>query len=275
MKTFNKICAVVAVLVVFGLMAGPAYPQSRELLQLQRDVLDLKNTVNQIQASMDEKNQAILSLVEKMTDQVNGLTGNVSKINSTVDNVNSHTDKSSADLRALVTTLTQKLNDLTDNVAAIRSQLSGVSQQITAAKTEPLPGPDDNWRAANLDLTVGNYDLAIQELSDFQNKYPSDPRAGQAQILKGDALAGEKKYDQAVIEYDTFLQKYPESDDTRRALYKKGLAQAESDPKAATATLQQVVNKYKGTVEAANAQAKLKELAAPATRKPPRPGRQN
>lgn len=275
MKTFNKWIAIVPVIILVGMMAGPAYPQNRDILQLDRDVLDLKNQINQLQTTMQEKNQAILSLVEKMSDQVNGLTGSVQKIDQTVENVNSHTDKSSADLRTLVGTLTQKLNDLTDNVSAIRSQLGGVSQQITAMKTEPLPGPDDNWRTASSDVSVGNYDLAIQELSDFQNKYPNDPRSAKAQILKGDALAAEKKYEQAVIEYDTFLQKNPESDDTRTALYKKGLAQAEIDPKAATATLQQVVTKYKGTVEAINAQAKLKELAAPAARRPPRPGRQN
>ena len=74
-------------------------PSPAVVAALPRDVLDLKNSLNQLQTSMDEKNQAILSLVEKMTDQVNSLAGSVQKINQTVDSVNTHTDKSSADIR--------------------------------------------------------------------------------------------------------------------------------------------------------------------------------
>src|SRR5262249_38082256 len=150
----------------------------------------------------------------------------------------------------LISTLNTRVNEMSDNVTAIRSQLGGVSQQITSMKTEPLPGPDDSWRAASLDVTVGNYELALQELQDFQAKYPNDSRAAKAQLYKGDVLLAQKKYEPAIIEYDTFLQKYPENEDTKSALYKKGLAQLETNPKDATATLQQVVSKYKGTVEA-------------------------
>lgn len=265
------------VLIAISLMlltAGAAYPQNRDIIQLQRDVLDLKNTLNQLQGSVDQKDQAILSLVEKITDQVNGLAAGIQKVNQTVDNVNAHTDKSASELRGLLTTLNTRVNELADNVTAVRSQLSGVSQQMTAMKTEPLPGPDDSWRSASLDITVGNYDLALQELQDFQTKYPNDPRSAKAQLFKGDALYAQKKYEQAVIEYDTFLQKYPENDDTKTALYKKGLAQLESSPKEATATLQLVVTKYKGTLEATNAQNKLRDLAS-GVRGKRGPGRQN
>jgi TolA-binding protein len=209
-----------------------------------------------------------------MTDQMNSLAGAIQKVDQTVENVNSHTDKSATELKGLLGTLNQRVGDLSDNVAAVRAQLSGVSQQVTAMKTEPLPGPDESWRSANLDYTVGNYDLAIQELNDFQAKYPNDPRSAKAQILKGDSLAAQKKYEPAVIEYDTFLQKYPENEDTKTALYKKGLALTASDPKAAVAIFQQVVTKYKGTVEATDAQARLKDLQTGARGKRG-PGRQN
>lgn len=273
MNTFGKL-TITTVLVL--LLAAPAYPQNRDIVAMEKDIIDLKSTLNQLQDSMNQKNQAILSLVEQMSDQMNKLAANVDKINQTVENVNSHTDKSATDIRGLVATLNTRLSELSDSVNAIRSQLGSVSQQMTSMNTQPLPGPDDSWRSANLDVIAGNYDLALQELSDFQNKYPNDPRAAKAQLFKGDALVGEKKYEQAVIEYDTFLQKYPENEDTKAALYKKGLAQAEYDPKAAVATLQQVVAKYKGSLEAQNAQAKLKELA-PSGRRPggTRPDRHN
>jgi TolA-binding protein len=57
------------------------------------------------------------------------------------------------------------------------------------------------------------------------------------------------------------LQKYPESDKTRTALLKKGLALAETNqPQQAISILSEVAKKFPGTIEATNAQAKLKEL---------------
>jgi tol-pal system protein YbgF len=246
------------------LTAGPAYPQEKLLLQLQSDVLKLQQTVNQLQISLDQKTQSIQGLVEKMADQVNGLNGNIQKINQTVETVNTHGDRSAAELRALMTTMSTRVMELAEGFSAVRSQLSNVSQQITAMKTttETLPGADEVWRAAFVDFSAGNYDLAIQEYSDFQAKFPGDPRTPEAQIRKGEALSAQGKFDQAVIEYDLFLQKYPESSNTKTALLKKGLAQAEmKDVPKATQTLQLVVKQYPNTVEATAATAKLKELS--------------
>ena len=243
--------------------AGSAYPQNRETIQLQKDVINLKTTISELQASVDQKNAAIQSLVEKIFDQVNNLAGSVQKVNQAVENVNSHTDKSAAELRTQINTFGPKLTELTDSVSALKSQLGGISQQITAMKAtaQQLPSIEESWRTVNLDVQIGNYELALQELSEFQAKYPNDPRTAKAQILKGDVLGFMKKADQAVIEYDTFLQKYPENEDTSVALYKKGLAQVEiNDPKA-TATLQSVVTKYPNSPEATLAKQKIQQLA--------------
>ncbi len=256
------------------IMTGPAYPQNRDIILLQKDMIELKNSMSQLQATVDQKNTAVLSLVEKIFDQVNGLGGNVQKLGQAVDAVNGHTDKSAADLKTQMSGFSAKITELSDTVAALRSQLSSVSQQITTIKNtaEPLPSLDETWRTAYLDLTSGNYDLALQEFAEFIAKYPNDPRAPRAQIYKAQCLFESKKFEQAIVEYDTFLQKYPESEDTKTALYKKGLAQSEiNDPKA-QATLQSVVAKYPNSVEATNAKQKLQQLGARGRRGP---GRQN
>ncbi len=242
-------------------------------------MLKLQQQVNQLQSTVDEKDKLLQSLVEKVFDQVSGLSTSMQKINQTVDSVTSREDKNAADLRGLITVMNTHVNDLSDGLSAMRSQLSSVSQQITAMKTttEALPGPDDAWRAAKLDMTVGNYEMAAGEMADFQAKYPTDPRSADAQVAKGDALFALKKYDQAVIEYDTFLQKYPQNDNTKTALYKKGLALAELNALNATTILQQVVKQYPGTVEATGAAQKLKEMAVPGARgkRPPSHSREN
>ena len=95
---------------------------------------------------------------------------------------------------------------------------------------------------------------------EFISKFPSDPRIPDAHLRLGDALAAQKKYELAFAEYDFVLQKVPDSDKSRTALFKKGLAQAETNPKLAISTLNEVVQKFPGTSEANAAQAKLKEL---------------
>src|SRR5438270_3647266 len=102
------------------------------------------------------------------------------------------------------------------------------------------------------------------------SKYPNYPRAPEAHLRMGDALAGQKKYELAETEYDIVLQKYPESDTSRAALLKKGLALAEHDTPQAITTLNEVVKKFPNTSEASSAQTKLRELQPASARRPAR-----
>ena len=262
MKTTTRTLMTCVLVIV---MAGPAYPQKKEILQLQSDMIGLKQQMNQLQSSMDEKNKIIQALVEKVFDQVNSVSTSVQKINEVVQGVNTHNDKTAGEIRVLVTNLNGRVSEVSEALEAVRLQLSSVSHQITTIKTtaEPLAGPEDVMRNAALDSVAGNYDLAIGGYKEFLEKFPANPRAAEAQLSIGDALYNQKKYEQAVIEYDLFLQKYPENDRTKSALYKKGLAHAELNqvPDALTA-LNKVTKDYPGTVEATGAQQKVKDLSA-------------
>src|SRR2546427_8788671 len=99
MKLFAAALLIVA-------MAGPAYPQRKETLQLQADMIDLKNRVNELQTSVDRNDAALKSLVEKMSDQVNSLAGGIQKITQAVDTVKTQGDKSSSELRVILTSST-------------------------------------------------------------------------------------------------------------------------------------------------------------------------
>lgn len=259
-----------ALLVLFA--AGPAYPQNRDILQLQKDMIDVQQLVKVLQTTVDQNNAAIKGLVEKTADQVNTLAGGMQRITQTVDSLKGQNDSTSREMRTILTGLNNTMTELQEGLSSMRGQINSLSQQVTAMKTtaEPLAGPNDLWRTAYVDYSAGNWDLAISGLQDFLSKYPNDPRAPEAHLRLGDALAAQKKFDQAIPEYDFVLQKYPESDTTRAALLKKGHAQAETNPQLAIATLNEVVKKFPGTVEATNAQIKLRELQPPARRGPGR-----
>jgi tol-pal system protein YbgF len=248
------------------LMAGPAYPQKKEILQLQADMINLTKTINQLQMTVDQNNAVMKGLVEKMTDTVNGLTAGVQKITQAVDGIKSQNDRETGDLRTIVTTLNTlntNMTELQEGLSSVRSQINSVAREMTTIKTttEPLAGPNDVWRSAQVDNSVGNYDLAISEYKEFIAKFGNDPRAAEAQLFIADAFSNQKKYDQAITDYDLFLQKYPGHDKTSAALYKKGLALAElSQTPLAIQTLEKVVKEFPNTSEAEGAKLKLREL---------------
>jgi tol-pal system protein YbgF len=251
------------------IMAPAAYPQRKEMLQLQADMIRLSQQMTQLQSTVDMNNAALKGLVEKMADQVNTLGGSVQKITQAMDGVKSQTDKTSSELRVILNNMNSSVGELQEALAAVRTQINSVSQQVTAKNTtaEKLAGPDDIMRTAVGDYLAGNYELALGGFQEFMEKYPNDPRASDAQLYKGETFFNQKKFDQAVVEYDVFLQNYPENDKTRTALYKKGLALAEQNQKQpALVALDKVIKDFPNTSEAQNAQAKARELRGPVRR---------
>jgi tol-pal system protein YbgF len=254
------------------LAAGPAYPVDKEVLQLQKDVIDLQGFVRQLQESVDKNNKQFKDLVEKMYDQVNTLASGMQTMNAAIDGLKSQNDATTRDVRNALTAVNGSLKDLQDGMSSLQTQIGSVSRSVTAMKTTeaPLAGPNDLWRSAYADYSSGIFDIAISDYQEFLSKYPNDQRAAEANFNIGEALAAQKKFDQAINQYDIVLQKFPDSDKTRAALFKKGLAQAETNPQLATTTLKDVVTKFPGTVEASGASTKLKELQSPARKAPNR-----
>lgn len=255
------------------IVAGPAFPQNREILQLQADMIRLSQQMNQLQSTQDTKNAVMQGLLEKVVDQVNGLSANLQtnlqRINQVIENVKDNNDKTAAEMRIAVGKIDKNVDALAEGLAVMRGQISSVSQQVTAMKVtaEPLATVEDLRRTAMTDYLVGNYDLAIGGFQELLAKFPGDPLAFEARLSIGDAYYNQKKYDQALVEYDMFLQNYPPNDKTRAALYKKGLAHAELNQRPeALAVFKKVAADFPGTIEATNSTQKTRELSAPARR---------
>jgi tol-pal system protein YbgF len=254
---------------VILLAAVPAYPQSREILQLQADMIRLSQQMNQLQSSVDTKNSVIQGLLERVFDQVNGLATNLQNINQAIQTARDGNDKTAAELRAAVENISKDVDAVSEGLTTMRGQLSSVSQTITAmqASSEPLGTVEELRRTAVSDFLAGNYDLAIAGFQELLSKFPADPQTHVAQLYIADAYYNQMKFEQAILEYDLVLQKYPGNDKSGTALYKKGLAQAELNQRQeAIATLRKVATDFPGTTEATNAQQKVRELSGPARR---------
>jgi TolA-binding protein len=272
-RTLNTQTKFFAMVLLIIWAAGPAYPQNREILQLQADMVEMKALVRATQTTIDKNNDVMKGLVEKMADQVNSLSGGLQKVTQSIDSLNSKNDATARDVRTSLTTLNATIKELEDNLSSARAQINSISKDLAAAKnqSEPLATPEDLIREASVNYSAGIYDLAVSSLQEFISKYPDNPRAPVVHMQLGDALQAQKKYDAAIAEYDFVLQKYPESDTTKAALLKKGLTQAVTNPQQANITLNEVVKKYPGTIEATTAQSKIKELQpAPRPKTPAR-----
>src|SRR5437899_12372530 len=67
------------------LAAGPAYPQNKDILRLEADMIMLQQQVKQLQSTVDENHGAIKALVEQIADPVNTLAGGLQKVTQTLD----------------------------------------------------------------------------------------------------------------------------------------------------------------------------------------------
>jgi tol-pal system protein YbgF len=106
-----------------------------------------------------------------------------------------------------------------------------------------------------------DYRLAITRFKDFLKRYPKSKLADNAQYWIGESHYGLREFDQSIIEFDAVRRRYPQGEKVPAALLKQGFAFAELGEKVnARLLLQEVVEKFPDTPEAAKAKLRLKTL---------------
>jgi len=130
----------------------------------------------------------------------------------------------------------------------------------------PVASSDTLYQNALRDFTTGKYDLSRQEFGDYVQRYPSTDLASNAQFYLGEISDVQADFKDAIAQYNLVLANYPQSYKLAASLLKKGFAELELGMKATgTKDLREVVRRFPGSDEARRAQAKLREIGAPAT----------
>ncbi|MCZ6696356.1 MAG: tol-pal system protein YbgF [Acidobacteria bacterium] len=128
------------------------------------------------------------------------------------------------------------------------------------AVTTPL-ALENLYRQGYADYTKGNYALALQELAEFQQRYPDSPLADDAQYLRGEVHFSQQHYPEAIEVFDQLVREYPGGDKIGPAYLKKGLALLEMNRTAdAVVQLQHVIDMYPESEEARIARDRLRNL---------------
>jgi TolA-binding protein len=245
----------------------------QDLAQMRKD-LDALNLAAHRSRSESE---TVVGQLERRTREQSGESGRqLSAMNARIDR-----------LAAEMNRLSARLDELSQRLESqSRPQGTGTSGR-PAPSPSPTPLPsggsrapgdataEESYKTAYLDVTKGNYTLAIAEFREFVRRYPDAPQADAAQYWIGEsyfsmgraaASAGQadkarEALEQSVQEFRKVFLNYPRGRQVPTALYKEALALVElKQMKVAKARLQYLVDNFPQSEEAPLARERLKNL---------------
>ncbi len=268
--------------------------QKQEIREMQRDLATLQDQVKTLQRTLDEKVGALTSLLQQALDNTNKMNTALAILQSGVSDRLNQQEKS---VGGPIAGMNAKLDQLTDEVRAVRenvtvvnnrmdklqTQLSDVERAVRTISAPPPPpsggttttppaggsasAPPAGVTATSLydnarrDFSSGQYDLALQQFTDFLRWFPTTDLAPNAQFYIGMVHYNKGEMDSAVQAFDQVLTAFPENNKSADAMFMKGESLLKQGKKTASAEeFRAVIKKYPGSDQAAKATVRLKSL---------------
>jgi TolA-binding protein len=300
MKAIGITCVLLAAMPLSFGASKEIIELQRDVAQLQDQVRNLQKTLDQLtvlaQQALDAGNRNNASLAVMQSNL-----GETSKqvqqsVSAPLANVGTKMDSMSEDFRNLRETvndvsarlgkLDAKVTDLQNTVTVISRppaqpppapENTGISPGGTpgtpgmAAGTMPPGGgpatPPAGMKSVDLysnavrDYTGGNYDLALQEFSDYIKYFNETQFAPNSQFYIGNIYYKREDYPNALAAFDAVLEHYSENPKTAGAHYWKGktlLAMGKRD--AAAKEFREILSKYPDSDVAPQAKTELRNL---------------
>jgi len=302
MKTL-RVAALLAIAAcaAFGQKKEQFAEMQRDISQIASDVKDLQNfqrdRLGELKGMITQLSGAVDSSNSKMQAQLQaGLDQQQAAIKAPVANLNSRLDQIAQSFQELKETIL----DMNSRIGKMDAKLQDLQHQIQIGNN-PAPPPgaaapggpgggtaanapgsgagacpstlqaDTTYSNARRDWVAANYDIAMQEFSDYARCFPGTQYAPNAQFYIGDIYYKKGDYDNSLKAFDTVIEQFPENPKTGDAHYMKGLSLLKLGQRdAAAKEFRLVVSKYPNTDSAAQARLRLKDLglsAGPAPRR--------
>jgi len=269
MKNMTRYVGLLALIFVLCFISTPAWSVSKEMVQLQASVDDLKAQMTQMKQSFDERMGIMKNLMDQNTDTMN-------KVGSAVNSLQGLIQKQQGDSATHGDQLSGQIQALNDSIDELKARLGKVSkqledmqsaqqsiaaQQAQQAQQAAAPPPDVLYNNALRDFNAAKNDLAVQEFRDYIKYYPNTDLAGNAYYYLADIEYRQGNYQQAAKDYDEVLQNFPSGNKAAAAQLKKGFALIELGQKDdGVGELRHVIQRYPRSPEATQAQDKLRKL---------------
>jgi tol-pal system protein YbgF len=265
-------------LIVFSLSAC-AQPQQIELIEreqrrirgdtgnLQTEVQAIRSNLADTRANLQQLQRDFNALKERIEEtryQVGRQIGQSSREgDQRIKDLETRLGKLDETIKAQEASIKSRddeIKQLRESVAAqaaaappVETANEGVAAETDAVKRD--------YEGALRLMDKKDYKAAITRFKDFIKKYPKSRLANNAQYWIGECHYALREFDQAIVEFDTVRRKYPQGDKVPAALLKQGFAFAELGEKVnARLVLQELVEKYPQSQEAARAKTRLKAL---------------
>jgi len=265
-------------------LATAGYGQSKEFIQLNRELLNLEDRVTTAHRATDEKLERILQMVQKLSDSYGSAIGDLS---GSLRQQLEEQRKTAASTGLKVDQMAAEFQALKESVAAVNARFSRLEQQITDIRTalatmQAPPAPpaavtpsglsaETLFQNALRDKNGGNDQLALRQFEDYLAAFGSTERAGAAQYYIGEIYFNAGEWQKAAEAFDLVLEKYPDNEKTPDAHYMKALALRRLGKNAAARDeFNALIKRFPGNRELVErARAQLKEISAakPATKR--------
>ncbi len=279
-----------SVLLVLGGVAlwACAIPQQIELIEREqrrlrtesagsRDEFDsVRSTLADTRANLQQMQQELAALKEKVEEvryQLDRQIGQSTREgDQRIKELETRMARIDEDLKAQGALLKSREEDLkvmreTLKVTPGEKETAASGEAATSGDfvREKLPTESEavkkDYEAAWKLLEQKNYRAAIARFKEFIKKHPQSEYADNAQYWIGESHYALREFDQAILEFDAVRRKYPKGDKVPAALLKQGFAFAELGDKVdARLILQELIDRYPQSQEAAKAKQKLKTL---------------
>jgi tol-pal system protein YbgF len=270
-----------------------SFGASKEMIELQRDVALLHDSVDAMQRDLDTKLGQLTAQVQQMSDSSaransqlqDAVTNGVGKQLAPVVTLNSRVDQMSDDVRALKDALTDlgaRLERMDAKMTDLKNQLQIIQNPppapgaTTGAPGSTTPGgqagppagmsADKTYQDARRDQQAGNLDLAYQEYQQYLQYFPNTELAANAQYYLGEIDYNRAAFDKAIQEFDAVLERYPQNPKTSDARWMKGMALVRTGQKSkAVEEFRALIHDDPGSDAARRAAAELRQLGTTTT----------
>jgi tol-pal system protein YbgF len=266
------------VLVVLGscLEAGAANQVETLLYDTHRKVTNLNDNLDGAIKKLNETTTQLVSRVDETEVQTR-------QLRSMMEESQVKLDVLEKQLGELTTTIYRQFN-LTAGGKAAESQMpsdsvaivppTGAGDPGAALGTAAEPAPEAPASGANSGAALAayqqaqkvwlsnDYDGALQQFTEFLERYPNTEQAGNAQYWQGRCYLKLDRYDDAVTSFQNVRTKYPENDSkVSQAMQSQAVALSRlGRNEEAEKLLEEVVKKYPTTTAARQAESDLAKL---------------
>ncbi len=205
-------------------------------------------------------------------------------LNKSITDLQDESYRTKADLIAEMSSLreqTQFLQGLLDDTGDRMSRLLHTVQDRSPTDTipdssretrlqptdSPAEKPADDlqpkalYDAAYLDLSRGNYDLALKGFNEYLKLFSRSQYADNAQYWVGEIYYARKEFERAFNEFNRVATDYPQGDKVAAALLKMGYCLINlNDKSGAREYMNRVIETYPNSAEAGLARSRIGEL---------------